>query len=90
MTTAARRAAAIDRGPRPPGSITKLQLYRQAQAADIWDTFATWLAADADRAAEWDLAVEIRIGDELTATAAEAMGMSESDLDTFFREAAKR
>lgn len=89
MRSAARLADAIDRAPRPPRKIRKLELYRHAKALRIWDAFETWLQADAEREAEWNLAVEIWIDDPLTIEAQKAMGMTDAELDTFFREAAK-
>lgn len=87
---AGRLAAAVARDPRPPQSVTRLQVKRQLEAMNLWGVFGDWLDANPDQAAEWDLATEIRIDDALTLAVAAELGMSQGDVDAFFRGAVQR
>ncbi len=85
-----RLAAAIDRAPRPPQAITRLQVRRQLEAMDLWTQFSLWLASHPSQSTEWQLANEIHIDDPWTQQVADDLGMGADEIDTFFREAAKR
>lgn len=89
MKDAGRIAAAIDRAPEAPHRVTKLQAMRRMQDMGIWAAFGNWRAANVDAAEEWTAAHMIHRNDPWTRQVAADLGMTEADIDTFFREAAK-
>lgn len=90
MRDAGRIAAAIDRAPEAPHSVSKLQAMRQMQSDGIWNDFTAWRALNPQQSAEWDAAHEIHRRDQWTRAVAAEFGMNDAAVDRFFREAAKR
>jgi hypothetical protein len=75
----------IDLNP-VPKSISPLQARRALRATGLHTFVEDWLEAGDDETKEaWAYAVEIRRDDAIVAAAAQAMGLTESDLDDLFR-----
>jgi hypothetical protein len=69
--------------------VSPLQMRRALRAQALADAVAAYVAVqDADTQDAWEYAVEIRRNDALIAAAADALGMSETEVDDLFRLAA--
>ena len=76
-----------------PETLTKLQIKREAEARDpaLWGAMKAYVAADADRQEEWDLAREVNVQGAVMVAAVAALltplGITRED---FARSAAQR
>ena len=70
--------------------ISKLEMYYQAKAENLWTTFQAILDADADAKAEWELASYLDITRPTVQAIGTAMGMDTAGLQTFFNNAKGR
>ena len=72
-----------------PQTITKLQAMKQLKVIDKWNTLKAILASDEDVNDEWVLSDNLNRTYPLVLGMAQALGISDEELDTLFIEASK-
>lgn len=90
MRDSGRIAAAIDRAPEPPAKVSRLQIALELVDRGRWGAFNNWLDAKPARRFYWDLANDVEWNSDFLRDVALEFGFTEAQVDTFFREAAKR
>lgn len=91
-----RQVEAVLRAPRPPRSLTKLEIKWEAEtrshetAGDQWQFLKNWLAANPAAQEEWDLAIEIDFHDPMTWVVAAVLEYDTAGMVAFFRAAKMR
>ena len=72
-----------------PQTITKLQAMKQLKVIDKWNTLKAILASDEDVNDEWVVSDNLNRTYPLVLGMAQALGISDEELDTLFIEASK-